>query len=598
MPGYGVLDRSRLDQYGQQLRDINDSDYQTQAYLIAQRQKQQALARRSAELQSYVSAVSPRTINYPATSTQTLREPDLPDNIPVDTSDRLAKMDNSDSGSLDAGIADIANRAGIKPEHLKAVMQFESGLKANAVNPTSNATGLIQFLPSTAAALGTSVDQLKSMTPQQQLQYVGKYLAPFRGKLNSLQDVAMAVFNPASIGKPSDTPFSDKIQAQNPGIKTIGDYTSKLPSTSPMNVAQLVSAKQAFPVDTQTTPARTETIMPSDAEQQAAFTKTFANLLGQGTPEGDEAAKYLVQLHSARQPQLSELGAYLRGMDISGFEKMKHSPHGGQLVGVTEKGNFPIYFHPDTNTTTVDSPTGEDDYTNNKDKYGAMLGKNFKTQEDIAKTRGASYAASKVVNVYDSQARANKVMTVADYINKSGKEPDRYFSTVGQKDTFQRATLLGDIYGTISNTSDSLDKLEATNKEFSQGLRAQLALALKNPNPDEAISNVLTAEFRQGLSPEEQDYAQNLAQLAENAMAMRSVLGAGQGSDELREAIRATIPSASTPTIAYARGQLDKFKQTLDRLGRNVMNVPLPNGMQKGNSPATPSTGQKIKIDY
>ncbi len=43
-------------------------------------------------------------------------------------------------------------------------------------------------MPSTAKRLGTTTAALKGMTGVQQLDYVQKYLQPYAGKINSLQD--------------------------------------------------------------------------------------------------------------------------------------------------------------------------------------------------------------------------------------------------------------------------------------------------------------------------------------------------------------------------------------------------------------------------
>lgn len=76
---------------------------------------------------------------------------------------------------------------------------FSSDIK-NAAG--SGATGLIQFMPATAVPLGTTTSQLALLTPEDQLNYVYKYFAPRKGKLNSLADVYMAILWPAAIGKP------------------------------------------------------------------------------------------------------------------------------------------------------------------------------------------------------------------------------------------------------------------------------------------------------------------------------------------------------------------------------------------------------------
>jgi hypothetical protein len=68
------------------------------------------------------------------------------------------------------------------------------------VNKISGATGLIQFMPSTAKSLGTTTDVLLSMNNIQQLNYVLAYLRPYKGKMNNFVDVYLAVFYPAAIG--------------------------------------------------------------------------------------------------------------------------------------------------------------------------------------------------------------------------------------------------------------------------------------------------------------------------------------------------------------------------------------------------------------
>ena len=49
----------------------------------------------------------------------------------------------------------ISRELGIDPNWLMFVMWFDSRLNPKAVNQTSMAGGLIQFMPSTAKALGT-----------------------------------------------------------------------------------------------------------------------------------------------------------------------------------------------------------------------------------------------------------------------------------------------------------------------------------------------------------------------------------------------------------------------------------------------------------
>lgn len=112
-------------------------------------------------------------------------------------------------------VNDISNELGIEANWLMFVMWFESKLNPQAVNPISGATGLIQFMPSTARALGTTTDVLKRMSNVQQLDYVLAYLRPYKGRMRTWVDVYLAVFYPRAMGKPDFVITPDIIAKQN-----------------------------------------------------------------------------------------------------------------------------------------------------------------------------------------------------------------------------------------------------------------------------------------------------------------------------------------------------------------------------------------------
>lgn len=97
----------------------------------------------------------------------------------------------------------ICSGLGCDPSYVMAAMAFETGdsFSPTDQNPRSEATGLIQFLPSTAAGLGTSIQALLQMTALEQLDYVQKYLNPFKGRMRSLSDVYMSILFPIAVGK-------------------------------------------------------------------------------------------------------------------------------------------------------------------------------------------------------------------------------------------------------------------------------------------------------------------------------------------------------------------------------------------------------------
>lgn len=124
-----------------------------------------------------------------------------------------------DAKDFNTKVVDVAKELDTDPAHLLQVMKFETGgeLASDTKNKAgSGATGLIQFMPDTAKALtgadtkAAAIKILSDMTPTEQLDYVKKYLAPFKGKLNTLDDVYMAVLYPKAVGKNSDYALFEK----------------------------------------------------------------------------------------------------------------------------------------------------------------------------------------------------------------------------------------------------------------------------------------------------------------------------------------------------------------------------------------------------
>lgn len=96
---------------------------------------------------------------------------------------------------------------------LLSCIAWESGrtFSASVTNKAgSGATGLIQFMPATAKALGTTTAALAKMKAEDQLNYVWKYFAPYKGKLKSLSDLYMAILWPKAVGKPETFVLWDK----------------------------------------------------------------------------------------------------------------------------------------------------------------------------------------------------------------------------------------------------------------------------------------------------------------------------------------------------------------------------------------------------
>jgi hypothetical protein len=89
---------------------------------------------------------------------------------------------------------------------LMACMAFETGrtFSPSIRNPASSATGLIQFMASTAQGLGTTTQALSKMSAVEQLSWVQRYFAPYASRIKSLDDMYLAILWPVAIGKPAE----------------------------------------------------------------------------------------------------------------------------------------------------------------------------------------------------------------------------------------------------------------------------------------------------------------------------------------------------------------------------------------------------------
>jgi hypothetical protein len=145
----------------------------------------------------------------------------------------------------------IGQKLGVDPKDLMRIMQFETGgtMSPSQKSGTSKAVGLIQFMPDTATALGTTTQDLAQMSAVEQLDYVYRFY-----KMNGVRpgmgvgDLYMLTFMPAAVNKPDDFVLGDanggdvfglnkaKVWQQNPGFGksqgksyfTVGDVKSTI----------------------------------------------------------------------------------------------------------------------------------------------------------------------------------------------------------------------------------------------------------------------------------------------------------------------------------------------------------------------------------
>jgi len=148
----------------------------------------------------------------------------------------------STSSAFRSALAEMALGLGLNPSYIAGVMAIETAhtFSPSIQNPFTKATGLIQFLPTTARAMGTSVEALQRMSNIEQLAWVRQFFRPYAKRIRPSVpgDYYLAVFYPALIGRdPSTVIYSagDTGYAQNAGLDrnadgviTVGDVTGTI----------------------------------------------------------------------------------------------------------------------------------------------------------------------------------------------------------------------------------------------------------------------------------------------------------------------------------------------------------------------------------
>lgn len=97
----------------------------------------------------------------------------------------------------------VASALGAKHLDLLQVEMAESGVRADAMNRSTRASGLIQFMPRTLEGLGWrhGDEAFRKLSAAEQVPWVRRYFAPHAGKLDTPERLYVAVFLPALLGE-------------------------------------------------------------------------------------------------------------------------------------------------------------------------------------------------------------------------------------------------------------------------------------------------------------------------------------------------------------------------------------------------------------
>jgi hypothetical protein len=268
----------------------------------------------------------------------------------------------------------------------------------------------------------------------------------------------------------------------------------------------------------------------------------------------------------------------------------------GVITHYDEEGNattYPIFKGGKINPDLLDAQREIVDsaITSNQNKFEQQERLQTDRMDAYAKTYAQMRGQVYQYNVLDKNT-GEPVMVNANTINDN---PGRYMAgSLGQQ-LKNREGVFDEIKYTSSQFDDALRGM--TDNDFKTLPRAQIALALQDRDPRSAMSQLVGSEVGATLTPAQMNYVTGLSSLQESAMSLRSIAGMGQGSDTLRNAIMRMLPGPTTPSIPYARRQMDLFNGEVNALHR-----PIPASIQNsmgGNTPqiAAPPPGAKVR-DY
>jgi hypothetical protein len=135
---------------------------------------------------------------------------------------QVSDVDAMSDDSFTRSAEQVAANLNIPVNWMYAVMQNESNFDPSIPNQlyvqqgrgADAAVGLIQFMPATARALGTSTEELAGMSRTDQLVYVERYLEQYADKIQSPEDVYLATFYPRALGEDDSFVIGSEVSAE------------------------------------------------------------------------------------------------------------------------------------------------------------------------------------------------------------------------------------------------------------------------------------------------------------------------------------------------------------------------------------------------
>jgi hypothetical protein len=194
--------------------------------------------------------------------------------------------------------------------------------------------------------------------------------------------------------------------------------------------------------------------------------------------------------------------------------------------------------------------------------------------------KGRSYAYSKIgtyLDTYNGNALVN--ITAGEALHN----PQYVAVSPGAKAIAQTVTK-DDVLWSVGKVKTDLVNLGAA------GWDQNTRLAMAENFTDEKITKAMFySQFLKGdISKEQSQIIIDLGIAKEAFMGTRSILGIGAATDAVRAVGQALLPGAGTPTVEYAKMQMDAVEGLVRRATRGIPKVFVPPGGGIGEEPPPP----------
>ncbi len=198
--------------------------------------------------------------------------------------------------------------------------------------------------------------------------------------------------------------------------------------------------------------------------------------------------------------------------------------------------------------------------------------------------RGEAYGANRPVQALDPADNTVKWMRAGN-AEAAGAAPAGAGAQIMSKQAqFQ------DIYSGIGSMRAAINGI--AKEPLDPATIGKLTMAMRETDPSVFHQEMDTILGTQQLTPAQQDFVIAAGQLNERALSLRNLAGMGNGSDSVRAAIRATLPTAKSGDVGMMRKQLDAVTNLVDNLYAGVPGVKL--NTKTPNTPPSPATGGTI----